>query len=107
MRGELRPIRKRLIEAQEKGYAISLSISHPFWDAAEKQGFGGVSDMQGLFVELRDLMDELEAVEVSRVASIGNRFDSDDRDRLSRAQSIVEKALGILEAEIDRLVAVK
>ncbi|HET7053578.1 MAG TPA: hypothetical protein VFI09_06660 [Solirubrobacterales bacterium] len=106
LEGELRPIRKRLAEAQEKGYAVSLSIRHPFWDAAEKQGFGGVADMQGLFVELRDLMDELEAVELSRVSSMG-KFDSDDYERLSKAQAIVEKALGILEAEIDRLVAAK
>ena len=105
LEGELRPIRKRLVQAQEKGYAISLSIEHPFWDSAEQQGFGGVPDMQGLFVKLRDLMDELEAVELSRVSSMG-KFDSEDYELLGKAQGIVEKALDILEAEIDRLVAV-
>jgi phage-related minor tail protein len=65
-----------------------------------------VRDLQGIFVELRDLMDELEAVEVSRVTSMG-QFGPEDHERLSNAQSIVEKALGVLEGEIDRLVAVK
>lgn len=106
LEGELRPLRRKIIEAQEKGFAITLDVKHPFWDEINKSGFGGLQDMQAAYAQLRDLIEELDAVELFRVTGM-DRFDDDDRDLLDRAGSIIETALAKIEAEITRLMAIK
>jgi hypothetical protein len=48
----------------------------------------------------------LDAVELSLVTSVGSLSD-EDQERLGKAKPIVKKALTMLQAEIDRLIAIK
>lgn len=106
LESELRATKKKVAKAQEVGYGASVNGRHPFWDEVNTRGFGGFQDMQTFYTQFRDCMDDLDAVELSWVTSSGPLSD-EDQDRLKEAKPIVEKALNLLEAEINRLVAIK
>jgi hypothetical protein len=106
LEAELREIQKKVIKAQGGGYRAGLDGRHYFWDEIDKSGFKGLQDMQSFYGQLRDCMDEFDAIEVFKVSSSGALSDS-DKERLEQAQKALDQALGLIEGEIDRLVAIK
>lgn len=106
LEGELRATEKKIVKAQADGRSLGIDGRHPFWEGVNERGFGGLQDMQAFYAQFRDCMDDLDAVELSWVTSVGPLNDT-DRERLEKALPIVEKALSMLQGEIDRLVAIK